>query len=73
MWLNALSFIIKYAALNKINLVISYSNKGVISIEKLLDICNIYFKNVSIKYIEYKHSTQGKGNTSLSEVLITCQ
>ena len=65
--------IIKYAALNKINLVISYSNKGVISIEKLLDICNIYFQNVSIKYIEYKHSTQGKGNTSLSEVIITCQ
>ena len=64
--------IFSYCKMNSINLVISYSNKAVLSQDKLTELCKNYFENVELKEIEYKHSTQGKGATSLKELLITC-
>ena len=61
--------IIKFCKQNNSNLVISYSNKGVIDCEKLEDLCRKYYENVDIKTYDYKHSTQGKGNNELLEYL----
>jgi adenine-specific DNA-methyltransferase len=64
--------IIDYCLKNTINLVISYSNKGVLNINELILLCNDKFKNVYLKENAYKHSTQGKGNTKIKEYTITC-
>lgn len=64
--------IMKYCSSNSINLVISYSNKGLISIDQIESLANKHFKDVSVEYIDYKHSTQGKGMRSLKEVIISC-
>lgn len=64
--------IISYCAINNINLLISYSNKALLPINELTDICNNYFENVETTYIDYKHSTQGKGSQELKELLIKC-
>ena len=66
---NEFENIIKYCKTNNSNLVISYSNKGVISCEKLEELCRKYYDNVEIKTYDYKHSTQGKGNNKLLEYL----
>ena len=54
------------------NIVISYSNRALFPIVDLVDLCSSYFKNVSQKAIDYKHSTQGKGNNDIKEYVITC-
>ena len=54
------------------NLVISYSNKGVLESEELEMLCKEYFKKVVVKKINYKHSTQGKGNKELFEIIFSC-
>lgn len=61
--------IIEYCQENDSNLVISYSNKGVIECEKLEKICKEYYDNVEVKTFNYKHSTQGKGNNNLLEYI----
>ena len=66
---NEFENIIKFCKQNNSNLVISYSNKGVINCEKLEDLCRKYYENVDIKTYDYKHSTQGKGNNELLEYL----
>lgn len=66
---NEFENIIKFCKQNNSNLVISYSNKGVIDCEKLEDLCRKYYENVDIKTYDYKHSTQGKGNNELLEYL----
>lgn len=66
---NEFENIIKYCKKNNSNLVISYSNKGVIECEQLEKICKKYFDNVEVKTYKYKHSTQGKGNNELLEYL----
>ncbi len=66
---NEFENIIKYCRDNNSNLVISYSNKGVIDCEKLETICQKYYDNVEVKTYDYKHSTQGKGNNELLEYL----
>lgn len=66
---NEFENIIKYCKTNNSNLVISYSNKGVISCEKLEELCRKYYNNVEVKTYDYKHSTQGKGNNELLEYL----
>lgn len=63
--------IFKYCNKNKINIVISYSNKGVLPINNLIEIVKIYFKKVNVEEITYSHSTQGKGNKQLLEYIIT--
>ncbi len=55
-----------------INLVISYSNRAVMPIEKLKELCEKYFEKVEVNSIEYEHSTQGKGNKQITEVVIIC-
>lgn len=64
--------IIKFSKLNNSDLVISYSNKGLISPEDLVRLSEEYFGNVELKAIDYKHSTQGKGEQKLKEILIIC-
>ncbi len=66
---NEFENIIEFCNENKSNLIISYSNKGVIECEQLEKICKKYYDNVEIKTYDYKHSTQGKGNNKLSEYL----
>ena len=66
---NEFENIIKYCKNNNSNLVISYSNKGVIECDKLENLCKKYYDNVEIKTYDYKHSTQGKGNNKLLEYL----
>lgn len=64
--------IFEYCKKTKTNLVISYSVKGVLAIEQLMEIAKKYFTHTDIQYIAYKHSTQGKGSQNINEVLITC-
>lgn len=64
--------IIDYCINNSINLVISYSNKGTLDINELIDVCKEKFTSVYAKKIEYKHSTQGKGNAEINEYVIVC-
>ena len=61
--------IIKFCKRNNSNLVISYSNKGVIECDKLEALCRKYYDNVEVKTNDYKHSTQGKGNNELLEYI----
>ena len=64
--------ILSFCKTNNINLVISYSNKAVLPINKLEDLCKAFFSFVNRQDISYSHSTQGKGNQILSEVIFTC-
>ena len=64
--------IIKYCSDNGKNLVISYSNKGLLAKNDLLNLCKKYFNTVDLKEINYKHSTQGKGDMPLKEIIVTC-
>lgn len=61
--------IIKYCRESKANLVISYSNKGVIDCTSLENLCKKYYTKIQVKTYNYKHSTQGKGNNQLLEYL----
>lgn len=64
--------IFNYCKTNSINLVLSYSNRGLIPSEKLYDLANKYFHVVNMKTFDYKHSTQGKGSNPIKEILISC-
>jgi adenine-specific DNA-methyltransferase len=66
------SKIIDYCCHNSINLVISYSEKGIFPIMDLIKLCNEKFPDVKFKEIDFKHSMQGKGNISISEYVIVC-
>lgn len=66
-------FIIKKSSeLNK-TLIISYSNRGIVSKHVILDLAKKYFKNVELKEIDYLHSMQGKGNSKVNELLFICR
>ena len=64
--------IFEYCKQHNINLLISYSNKGLLSVERLHELAKNYFKDTNLEYIDYKHSTQGKGNNKLKEILLSC-
>jgi len=66
---NILGFV---ASINS-KLVISYSNKGLISIERLRKIAYEYFNEIRIVDINYSHSTQGKGNKLIKEYIFILQ
>lgn len=51
-------------------LVISYSNRGLMNIEEIIDIVKAHYELVDSISIDYKHSTMGKGNSKLTEYLI---
>lgn len=61
--------IIKFTYNNNSNLVISYSDHGVISSEELLEICREFYSNVEYKELEYFHSSQGAGKIKIKELL----
>ena len=67
---NEFKKIIEFTYNNASNLVISYSNKGVISIDELVSICKSTYQNVKCKELSFSHSSQGSGNISIKEVLI---
>lgn len=62
--------IISFAYHNKSHMVISYSNKGVVSLEDLKKICEKYYNDVSVYEINYDHSSQGSGKIKVKEILI---
>lgn len=68
---NEFQKIIEYCFSKNSNLVISYSNKGVAKINDIVDIAQNYYKNIELKEIAYKHSSQGKGNINIKEMLIS--
>ena len=65
--------IMNFCKQNKTNLVISYSNKGVLDCNALEKICREYFSSIEINMINYTHSTQGKGIKKLNELIILCK
>lgn len=64
--------ILEFCKSHSINLVISYSDKAILPVDSLESLCGKYFSFVERKNIDFTHSTQGKGNQALSEVIITC-
>ena len=62
--------IISFGFKNKSSIVISYSNHGVIPPEQILEIGKKYYQNCEIKYLEFEHSSQGKGTIEINEVII---
>ena len=64
--------IFNYCKNNNTKLVLSYSNKGLLSVDRLCEIAGKYFSSADLQSINYKHSTQGKGSNPIQEVLITC-
>ena len=62
--------IIKFASENNSSLIISYSNHGVIGVEEIEEIAKKYYQKVSVKYMNYEHSSQGKGVININEVII---
>lgn len=62
--------IISLISRKNIKIVISYSNHGVVPPEEILEIGRKYYANSTIKYLDYGHSSQGKGTISIKEVLI---
>ncbi len=65
--------IMEFCQQNKINIVISYSNKGVLDYNELEKLCYEYFSSVQMNKINYTHSTQGKGTKALNELIICCK
>lgn len=65
--------IMSFCKQNEINLVISYSNKGVLDYTELEKLCGEYFSSVQVNKINYTHSTQGKGTKELNELIISCK
>ncbi|MBQ2719278.1 MAG: DNA adenine methylase [Clostridia bacterium] len=64
--------IINFCCTNHKNLVISYSTNGVFSVDNLISLCGNSFDSTKVEYIDYAHSTQGKGLTKVKEVLLSC-
>lgn len=63
--------IISFCKSKNVPLVISYSNRGVISVEKIVKIAKEYYDFVDVKNIDFEHSSQGKGTIGIQEVIIT--
>ena len=68
---NEFENIISFCKSKEAFLVISYSNHGVISVDCIIDIAKKYYQYVTVKNIDYEHSSQGKGKISIQEVIIT--
>lgn len=67
---NEFEYIISYCKCKKANLIISYSNNGMLSIDEIVELSKKYYKDVKIKNIDYNHSMQGKGLIKTQEVVI---
>lgn len=62
--------IISFCKSKKASLVISYSNHGVIAIDDIIQIAKKYYEFVTVKNIDFEHSSQGKGTIDIQEVII---
>lgn len=67
---NEFESILQYGKEHDTNIVISYSNKGVMPIDKLEALCLKYYPKVECYHKDYKHSTQGKGSMGRLEYLL---
>ena len=55
------------------NLLISYSDGGLIELSEMKVLCKKYFRNVELKYELYPHSMQGRGQVeNRHEVIFVC-
>lgn len=68
---NEFEKIINFCKNNNSNLVISYSNKGVLDINELVSISSNIYKNIEIDEINFNHSSQGNGNINIKEYVIS--
>jgi adenine-specific DNA-methyltransferase len=56
------------------NLLISYSNAGLITLDRLKKLCKSYYPSVNLRLTNYAHSMQGRGQVSdRKEALLECQ
>lgn len=62
-------YMLKFLSDNNKKVVLSYSNKALIPVDELEFIISKIFKHVKLNKVEYTHSTQGKGNNNLDEVI----
>lgn len=70
---SAFERVIQQTSIKNWNLVISYSDAGLLGVNELLDLCRQYFETVKISKRAYGHSTQGRGIVSqVHEVVISC-
>jgi adenine-specific DNA-methyltransferase len=67
---NEFEFIMREVSDRESALVISYSEKGVMPVEKLELLGKKYFKHVEMRRNSYAHSTLGKGKENINEVLM---
>ena len=62
-------FLLKTLAEKNKIVILSYSTKGLLKEYEMEHLFKKHFKNYEIKRMEYNHSTQGKGNVDLEELL----
>ena len=60
---------LQYLSDHNKKVVLSYSNKALVSVDELEFIFSKIFKKVKLIETEYSHSSQGKGSTKLNEVV----
>ena len=70
MVVNEFEKVISFCFSMKSNLIISYTNNGLIQIDNIIQLCKKYYKEVIVKEIDYKFSKQGKGEKKAKEILI---
>lgn len=68
--LNEFTNIISFCKSKKAKLVISYSNHGVIGVDELIALAKEYYEKVTVKKMDYDHSSQGKGTIEIQEILL---
>jgi adenine-specific DNA-methyltransferase len=54
------------------NLVISYSDRGLLPLDELVALCRDEYNEVDVLFHSHPHSSQGKGVNTVREVLIRC-
>jgi len=69
---NEFNNIFNYCKLYKKILIISYSDKSVLCIDKLCTLAKLFFSKVDLQYHNYYHSTQGKGHSKVNEIIVKC-
>ncbi|MFW6036095.1 MAG: DNA adenine methylase [Halothermotrichaceae bacterium] len=66
-------FLMKEVSKRDSKLVISYSNKGLLAVDRLKSMGNNYFNDTALYHYKYQHSTQGKGTNNVKEILLVLQ
>ena len=70
---SAFDSVIAQTSLKQWNLVISYSDAGLLGLKELTNLCQSYYEHVKIFKRKYGHSTQGRGVVSqVNEIVISC-